>query len=142
MKYPERIEDQTIEECQSYHYLQSKQTSTLTRQLVYGIMGTIWVLSFNNGHFYVNNKFYYLVLIFSLAFMLFDVFHYFLDSLSYRKEYFKIVQGERMKEESIKHEDFMIQVSERSFMFLKIKFGLCMFVSLMFVIGFVLSELG
>lgn len=132
--------EKNLTECQGYHYSQSSMASTLLRNIIFTIIGVIWVLSYKDTGFLIPNLWLYIALGFSFLYIVFDVIHYFVDSCAYRKQYFKL---ESMKSrdnaceaEIIKsHEDDMTKIAKRSFSMLIAKFITMILTSIVFIIG-------
>ena len=76
-----------LDECQNFHYAQSSKFSTLARTLVFGIIGTIWILSYSTNGFNPSNNCLLWSLIVSFLYLAVDECHYFWDSCFYRSGY-------------------------------------------------------
>ena len=79
---------QLLSECQDYHYKQSSNVSSLARYIIYAIIATIW-LTINAESFLCINWWLRIALFAAFLYLLADIVHYFWDSVSYRREYFK-----------------------------------------------------
>ena len=122
-----------LDECQGFHYEQSSKFSQLSRTLVFGIIGTIWVLSYSEGCFTLNNDWQIWTLIGSFIYLAIDVCHYFCDACFYRKEYFRFE-----KEKDISQHDIRMSArSKLSYRAIMIKWIILIVVCVLFVIGFV-----
>lgn len=122
-----------LEECQEYHYAQSSKFSQLSRSLVFGILGTIWILSYSEQGFTPNNNWQIWTLIAGFIYLAIDVCHYFCDSCFYRNEYFHF-----KKERNIStHDDKMNKRSKISYHAICWKFIILISVCILFLIGFI-----
>ena len=124
-----------LDECQGYHYSQSSKVSSLSRNIVYGIIGTCWVLIYANGSFHQPCIWLIIALGLSFVYLLLDLTHYFSDSCSYRREYFRLDRNKMTQGILYRHEKYMDGVSKRSFRLLKAKFYSVLVIAVIFVIG-------
>lgn len=124
-----------LEECQGYHYSQSSKVSSLSRNIVYGIIGTCWVLIYANNHYNKPCTWLIIALGLSFVYLLLDLAHYFSDSCSYRKEYFRLDRDKKTEGILYRHEEYMDGVSKRSFHLLIAKFICVLVIAVIFVIG-------
>ena len=120
-----------LEECQNYHYSQSSKASSLSRTIIYGIIGTCWILIYADNEFHEPCILLEIALASSFIYLLLDLIHYFTDSCSYRKEYFRLNDDLTAD----RHEKYMDKVSKRSFYILIMKFGLAIVIAVIFIIG-------
>lgn len=133
--------DKRLEECQNYHYSQSSKVSALSRNIIYGMIGTCWVLIYSNNTFHKPCVGLIITLCLCFAYLLIDLRHYYSDSRSYRNEYF-VLDANRTNENILNtHEDKMRQVSKRSYRWLKRKYNATLIIAGVFVIS-VLRQLG
>ncbi len=123
------------DETQSYKYSQSSKFSSVSRSLVFGILGTIWVVIYSDDSIVIPNDWLLYSLFSCLAFLFADVFHYFLDSISYQNELSKLDKYTTQEELDTKHEKKMDSISKRSHLFIKIKFVILFVACLFFVVG-------
>ena len=129
-----------LDETQDYMYKQSSKFSTVSRALTLGIIGTIWIVIYNNdGYIDKPNIWLILSLSFGLLFLLFDVIHYFLDSISYHKEAYRLEKYETKEEIEEKHEPIMDDINKRSHNFLIVKFVILMTTSVLFITGIIIT---
>ena len=139
------MEDSNIEEkqkeCQEYHYSQSSKVSTLARTIVYGIIGTLWILIYSDNIYREPCLWIKIALGLSFSYLLMDLAHYFWDSCNYRKEYFRLEQERNRDGILHRHEEYMDGVSKRSFLLLKVKFISVFIISIVFLIG-IMTQLG
>lgn len=103
-----------LEECQGYHYSQSSKVSSLSRNIVYGIIGTGWVLIYADNQYHEPCTWLIIALGLSFVYLLLDLAHYFSDSCSYRREYFRLNQDKKAEGILHRHEEYMDGVSKRS----------------------------
>ena len=122
-----------LEECQEYHYAQSSKFSQLSRSLVFGILGTIWILSYSEQGFTPNNNWQIWTLIVGFIYLAIDVCHYFCDSCFYRNEYFQFDKEKNIAE----HNKRMNDRSRLSYCAIWGKFLVLFIVCSLFIVGFV-----
>ena len=125
--------DKRLEECQNYHYSQSSKVSALSRNIIYGMIGTCWVLIYADNQYHKPCWWIIIALGLSFAYLLLDLVHYFSDSYSYRNEYFEIEHKKNIEG----HEAYMNKVSKRSFHLLIAKFICGLVISVVFVIAII-----
>jgi len=123
------------DETQSYKYSQSSKFSSVSRSLVFGILGTIWVVIYSDDSIVIPNDWLLYSLFSCLTFLFADVVHYFLDSISYQKELSKLDKYTTQEELDTKHEKKMDSISKRSHLFIIIKFVILFVACLFFVVG-------
>lgn len=122
-------------ETQQYMYSQSSKFSSVSRNLIFGAMGTIWAFSFTNGEITINNVCLMIALLLSVLYLFLDVIHYYTDTNSYNKEQYNLDKYKN-DEDLVKHEKTMDSINQRSNHFIVWKFRVLIVASLMFVIGF------
>lgn len=122
-----------LDECQNFHYAQSSKFSTLARTLVFGIIGTIWILSYSTNGFNPSNNCLLWSLIVSFLYLAVDLCHYFWDSCFYRSEYFKFEKEKDISE----HDKRMRERSQLSNRAIWVKSIIFIFVCGLFIGGFV-----
>lgn len=127
--------EKRLEECQNYHYSQSSQVSALSRNIVYGVIGTSWVLIYANGVYHKPCVLLIITLALSFIYLLLDLAHYFSDSCSYRNQFFRLDADKHTDGILFRHEEYMDQVSKRSFHLLTAKFISILIVSITFIIS-------
>lgn len=128
-----------IKECAGYKYSQSSKVSSLSRYIVYGIIGLVWSISYDkNTGLYIPNIFLLIALLGSLAYLLLDVIHYFTDSVAYHSLAMTLRRG--IGEERCLRKYFGWQsarIGNRSSCFLTCKFVFMLVLSAFFVIGII-----
>ena len=107
-----------LDETQKYMYQQSSKFSSVSRSLILGIIGTIWVLTYTEGKLRVPNNWLLYGLIGGLLFLLVDVIHYFWDSMSYQRELYRLDNYKSQDELNENHENIMDYINKRSNSFL------------------------
>ena len=127
--------EEKLKECQGYHYSQSSKVSSLSRNIVYGIIGTSWVLIYANGSYHQPCTWLIIALGLSFVYLLLDLTHYLSDSCSYRREYFRLDRDKKTEGILYRHEEYMDGVSKRSFHLLIAKFICVLVIAVIFVIG-------
>ena len=135
----EKRKKELLEETQEYMYSQSSKFSSVSRNLVLGILGTIWVITYADKAFDIPNNWLLRSLFVCLFFLLTDVVHYFWDSMSYHKELFTMDKYTSQEDLDDKHEKRMNYISKRSHYFIVAKFMILLFGALFFVIGIILK---
>ena len=134
---PERKIKELQEETQGVMYQQSSNFSSVSRNLVLGIIGTNWFLTYVDGKLRIPNRYLFASLLLGLMFLLVDVIHYFGDSVSYQKELYSLDKYETEQELESKHEPKMDKINKRSHRFIIAKFVLLVFASALFFIGLI-----
>lgn len=77
--------DKLLDECQGYKYAQSSNFIKLSRTVVFGIIGTIWILSYSNGEFKIHNTSLITSLLFAFLHISIDLLHYLVDMIFIRE---------------------------------------------------------
>ena len=134
----QKLQDET----QDYMYQQSSKFSSVSRNLVLGIIGTNWFLTYVDGKLRIPNRYLFASLLLGLIFLLVDVIHYFVDSVSYQKELCSLDKYETEQELESKHEPEMDQINKRSHWFIIAKFVLLVFASALFFFGLIKIFMG
>lgn len=122
-------------ELQEYMYSQSSKFSSVSRNLIFGILGTIWIMTYSEGRMSIPNPYLFYALLFSLLFLSVDVFHYFLDSISYHSQQYKLEKFKSQKEIEEAHEPQMDKINKRSHRFLIGKSIVLLIAGLLFLRG-------
>lgn len=131
----EEKRSQLQDECWNFMYKQSSTASKISRQICLGIIGTVWILSFMNGHLIFINIWFIVTLISCVFFLIVDFLHYYLDSRSYYKETTKMDTYKDENDLRFLHETTMDKIFERSQGFFKIKFFLILVSGTLFIIS-------
>ena len=127
--------EEKLKECQGYHYSQSSNVSSLSRNIVYGIIGTGWILIYADNQYHKPCTWLIIALGLSFVYLLLDLTHYFSDSCCYKREYFRLDQDKKTEGILHRHEEYMDGVSKRSFHLLIAKFYSVLVIAVIFVIG-------
>lgn len=136
MEIDDKYKEKRLDECQTFHYSQSGKMSNLARTIIFGIIGTIWIISYSEKGFIPANRCLYWALCLSFLYLLIDVSHYFVDSLLYRYEYFRLDKNKNDNNfVTNTHESYMNKVSKNSFIILLVKFLLLLTTSICFIVG-------
>lgn len=130
----EKKKSELLTETQQYMYSQSSKFSSVSRNLIFGTMGTIWAFSFTNGEITINNVYLMIALLLCVLYLMFDVIHYYTDTNSYNKEQYNLDNYKDDKELN-EHEKTMDSINKRSNRFIVWKFRVLIVTSIMFVIG-------
>ena len=126
---------QLQDELQGYMYSQSSKLSSVSRNLIFGILGTIWVMTFSEGKMTIPNPYLFYALLASLLFMVVDVFHYFWDSISYHRQQYKLDSYMNHEEIENIYEKRMDKINNRSHYFLIGKTSVLLLAALFFIVG-------
>ena len=129
-------------ETQDYMYQQSNKFSSVSRNLVLGIIGTNWFLTYVDGKLRIPNRYLFASLLLGLMFLLVDVIHYFWDSVSYQKELYSLDKYETEQELESENEPKMNEINKRSHRFIIAKFVLLVFASTLFFFGLIKIFMG
>ena len=124
-----------MDETQEYMYQQSSKFSSVSRYLIAGIIGTIWILTYTEGKLFIPNSFLLASLICSLLFLFVDVIHYFTDSKSYQKELYRFDDYKSQDDLQMIHEPRMDSINKRSHGYIILKFCVLMCAAILFIIG-------
>lgn len=140
-----------IKECEEYQYNQSSNVSRLSRNIIYGIIGTIWILIYDDDTCQDTCIWIRAALVLSCLYLLLDLIHYFVDFLAYRKESYllshEVDSCDCCKEDdqlshknktaciSRRHKERTLMFSKRSANCLKAKFISILIISVLFLIG-------
>ena len=122
-------------ELQGFMYSQSSKLSSVSRNLVFGILGTIWIMTYAEGKLTIPTPQLFYALLFSLLFMAVDVLHYFLDSISYHRQQYNLDTYKTFEELSYVYDRDMDGINKRSHKFILWKTLVLMIASILFVWG-------
>ncbi len=135
-KREEQIE-KLLEECQGFKYTQSSNFSTLSRSIIFGIIGTLWVISYTEKEFTFPNNFALSAMCAAFVYLLVDLIHYFWDSCFYKREYVRF-DKEKTSETAVRdHNQRMDRNADNSFNFFRGKCILLLITVLLFMLGFI-----
>ena len=127
--------EQLQNELQSYMYSQSSRLSSVSRNLIIGMLGTIWVMTYSKGNMTIPNPYLFFALLTSMLFMVVDVVHYFWDSISYHRQQYKLDKYKTNEEIDNIHEKQMDKINKRSHNFLLGKTFVLFLAALLFIRG-------
>ena len=123
------------DELQGFMYNQSSKLSSVSRNLIFGILGTIWILTYAEGKLTIPKPQLFYALLISLLFMALDVLHYFMDSISYHRQQYKLDTYKIEEELHYIYERDMDSINKRSHNFILWKTIVLTLASIMFVWG-------
>ena len=130
--------DEAIAEGQSFYSAQSGKVANNTRNLVMGIIATIWIVSYDNGHFMLPNVWLISAMIGCFSYLFCDLLHYFLDANFYYKQTIslerKFGDWDYLKDT---YNNALIVHSGKSFYWMWAKFVLFVLVAFVFIVGMV-----
>ena len=118
-------------------YSQSSKFSSVSRSLVFGMIGTIWVITYTDKTIDLPNYWLLFSLFVCLLFLLADVVHYFWDSMSYQSELYRMESYKTQEDLDEKHEKRMDVINNRSHYFIVAKFIILLISALLFFIGII-----
>ena len=121
------------EELQGYYYSQSSKFSSVSRSLIFGILATIWVFIYTDGELSITNQVLLYALITGILYLTIDILHYFLDSISYHKEQYRLDEYKTTEDLNDRHEPFMDGVNKRSYKFFITKFIVLCLTAILFI---------
>jgi hypothetical protein len=121
------------EELQGYYYSQSSKFSSVSRSLIFGILATIWVFIYTDGNLSITNRVLLYALIVGILYLAIDILHYFLDSISYHKEQYRLDEYKTTEDLDNRHEPFMDGVNKRSYAFFITKFIVLFLTAFLFI---------
>lgn len=129
--------EQLQNELQGYMYSQSSKLSSVSRNLIFGILGTIWVMTYSKGNLTIPNPYLFYALLTSMLFMVVDVVHYFWDSISYHRQQYKLDKYKTNEEIENIHEKQMDKINIRSHNFLLGKTFVLFLAAFLFIRGII-----
>ncbi len=135
MKKFEKNKEKLQEETQKYMYDQSSKFSTVSRYLIFGIIGTIWVITYKEGKLTIPNDFLFSSMLLCLLYLFSDVIHYYTDSRCYEKELYRLDKYNSQEDLDNIHEPIMDQINKYSHAFIIYKFIVLLCSSTYFIIG-------
>ena len=113
---------------------QSDKFSTVARALMFGIIGTVWIIAYTEAGLSISNRWLIAALILSLLYFLVDVIHYFWNAMSYQdvsKQAKKCNDDEALDDQY----DRMKAINGRSVTCVVIKFVVLILAATAFCIG-------
>ena len=122
-----------LDECQDFHYKQSSNFSKLSRTLIFGVIGTIWVVAYSKEGFSPSNDWLLWALIVAFLYLVVDICHYFFDACFYRNEYFEFEKEKNIS----RHDELMSGRARLSYYAICGKFIILCVVCLLFIVGFI-----
>jgi len=130
-----RIEtyDDLIDNCSHSLYEQSTKVSNISRGIIYALIGTVWVISYVDGHFIFPRGWLLVTVIICLCFLLVDLVHYFVETCFYHREAHN-VHNNRTDSYLPIHNKRMIKRSRRSLGYIITKFSICLLAMASFII--------
>ena len=131
----EEKKEKLQKETQEYMYAQSSKFSSVSRTLIFSIIGTIWVITYSEGQLRIPNYALFFSLFFGIVYLIIDVFHYYTDSKSYEDEQNRFDNYEKQEDLDKKHEEEMNRINERSHRFIKFKMTILVVCSILFLFG-------
>lgn len=123
------------EELQGFMYSQSSKLSSVSRNLIFGILGTVWVMTFAEGKLTIPNPQLFYALLISLLFMVIDVLHYLLDSISYHRQQYKLEHYKTKGDLINIYNKEMDSINKRSHNFVVSKTIILFLAAIMFIWG-------
>jgi len=122
------------DETQNYMYSQSSKFSSVSRNLIFGIMGTIWAFTFTKGEMTLSNLWLVGALVLCIVYFMLDVIHYYTDTNSYNKEQYRL-DSYKNEQDLQEHERIMDRINKCSNIFIKWKFRTLILITILFLIG-------
>ena len=135
----EKRKQELQDETQQFMYAQSSKFSSVARNLILGVIGTVWVLTYAEGTLNFPNGWLFSSLLAGLSFLLIDVIHYYTDSLSYNRELYRLDKYVSQRDLDVKHEPKMDSINKRSHIFIVMKFWVLILTSILFIMGLLLK---
>ena len=129
-----------LDETQEFMYNQSSKFSTVSRNLILGIVGTIWILTYSDGKLDIPNGWLLWSLLLAIFFLLVDLIHYFWDTMSYHDELYKLDEYKSQDEIDHIHEPKMDSINKRSHKFIVFKFCMLLITSILFLVGIIVKS--
>lgn len=130
---PDQIEE-VHKTLRDFAYQQSSKFSEIARKLIIGILGSAWAASLKDGNFSEFNSMLMFALIVSCIYLFVDAIHYFSDAVRYKKICNKIGSTQRLDGVN----EMQNCTAESSNCFFIAKFILLIFVTVCFIVGFII----
>ena len=134
-------EDKLEDKCKEYLYSQSSKFSSLSRTIVYSLIGVIWIVSYTETGFMLPNNTLLGALILGFIYLSVDIIHYFCDTCFYRSATSFLQENPLSKEMIEYHNKRMRKNGLRSFRWIIAKFSLLLIFVFIFFIGFIQNVL-
>ena len=110
-----------------------------TRNLVMGIIATIWIVSYDDGHFKLPNVWLLIAMIGCFSYLFCDLVHYFVDAIFYYKQTISLEKNfENWDYLTVTYNNNLIKHSKKSYCWIWVKAVLFLLISVVFVIGILL----
>ena len=133
----EEKKEKLQKETQEYMYAQSSKFSSVSRSLIFGIIGTIWVITYTEGQLCIPNFALFISLLSGIVYLVIDVIHYYTDSKSYEDEQNKFDSYKKQEDLEETHENEMNRINERSHSFIKYKLAVLAICAILFFYGLI-----
>ena len=129
----EKLEDK----CKEYLYSQSSKFSSLSRNIVYGLIGVIWIVSYSESGFILPSNTLLSALVLGFIYLSIDIIHYFCDTCFYRSATSFLQETPHSKDMIEYHNKRMRKNGLRSFHWIIAKFSFLLIFTIVFFIGFI-----
>lgn len=123
-------------ELQGYRYSQSSKFSSVSRTLIFGIIGTVWTIILNSEKDSICHPFLTSSLILSIMYLTCDVHHYFKDCQNYVNRQFELCKASTNADLD-NHDVIMDEISKKSQCYIKWKYWLLWLSVITFLIGMI-----
>ncbi len=123
-------------ELQGYRYSQSSKFSSVSRTLIFGIIGTVWTIILNSEKGSICHPLLTGSLLLSIVYLIFDVQHYYKDSKNYYNRQFELCKA-TTNADLDDHDIKMDELSKNSQCYVKWKYWLLWLSVITFLIGMV-----
>ena len=136
-KKEENKYDKLLDECQGYKYAQSSNFTKISRTVIFGIIGTIWILSYSKSGFEIHNTCLFVSLFFAFLHIIIDLIHYFWDMIFYKNEYVKFANDRECENAIKEHDKRMDKNADISFNFVCVNAFVLLLTAISFIKGFI-----
>lgn len=129
-----------IGEAQEYYGNQSGKVATISRTLVYGMITTVWVVSYSDGAIQIPHPILLVALFCCFIYLLFDLSLYFANACRYHKQQILLEEHKGKNDAAYiaqngEYNKTMISIHNKAFIWICIKFGLFIVTAISFLIG-------
>ena len=130
--------DEAIAEGQSFYSAQYGKVANNTRNLVMGIIATIWIVSYDNGHFMLPNGWLISAMIGCFSYLFCDLLHYFFDAIFYYNQTISLEKKfGNWDYLTVTYNNNLIKHSKKSYCWMWVKAVLFLIISALFIFGMV-----
>lgn len=120
---------------QQFMNAQSGNFSSVARKLIFGIIGTIWVITYTDGKLFIPNCWLLSSLLFGLLYLFIDVTQYYFYTMNYQNETKKLSKYPLEEDPKSKFDEAMKRINHRGIIIIKCKFFALLITAILFGVG-------